>query len=175
MALTKVLRSLAISFIGAGAGIVFSAGCGSTSTACVPGQSIACAGDQACDASFQVCKDDGSGYGECLCSRGGVTFTRTGPSSGLIVAACASDAFCRKGLNCVAVTSTDINGEGPSAGFCLAPCPAGAGDAYCAGVDANAKCVTLDDKGTTSTDDDVIYCMPGCTIGDTKDPDKCRS
>jgi hypothetical protein len=73
------------------------------------------------------------------------------------------------------MTSTDINGEGPSAGFCLAPCPPGGSDSFCAGVDATAKCVTLDDKGTTSTDDDVVYCMPGCKIGDTKDPDKCRS
>lgn len=175
MASTKVLRSLVISFIGSVTATVLPAGCGSTSTACVPGQSITCVGDQACDTSYQVCKEDGSGYGECLCSRGGVTFTRTGPSSGLIGAACVSDAFCRKGLNCVALTSTEIAGEGPSGGFCLAPCTAAAGDSFCAGVDATAKCVTLDDKGTPVTDDDVVYCMPGCTIGDTKDPDKCRS
>lgn len=173
-ALLRMRALVALALTTGASGLGSACGNSDTETACVPGQSVACVGDQACDTSFQVCKGDGSGYGECLCSRGGVTFTRTGPASGLIGAACDSDAHCRKGMTCVTKGSTEINGEGPSGGLCVAPCPPG-NDAFCAGVDATAKCVILDDKATPSTDDDVVYCMPGCKIGDTKDPDKCRS
>lgn len=153
---------------------VLTAGCGS-STACVPGQSVACVGGQSCGNAYQVCKADGSGYGECLCSMGdgGGLFTNVGPNSGLIGAACGSDVNCRRGLACVTSSSTIIKGEGPSGGLCLARCVFG--HDFCNAVDARAKCVVLDDRGTPSPDDDVSYCMPGCAIGVSKDPDKCRS
>jgi hypothetical protein len=51
--------------------VALSTSCGSVNvTACTPGEQDACAcGNQV--EGFQVCKGDGSGYGECQCSDGG--------------------------------------------------------------------------------------------------------
>ncbi len=54
------------------------------STVCVPGQSSACTGPQACK-GFQVCRSDGSGYAPCDCSAadaGGVGGTDGGAGTG---------------------------------------------------------------------------------------------
>src|SRR5262245_15087441 len=86
------IRTLVVLVLATGASGLES-GCGNSddkATACVPGQSVACVGDQACDTSFQECKADGSGYGDCLCRKGSITFTRSGAGSGLIGAACES-------------------------------------------------------------------------------------
>jgi hypothetical protein len=67
-----------------------------------------------------------------------------------------------------------LHGEGPAGGLCLARCVPG--HDFCNGFDANAKCRVLDDGGTPNDpSDDLAYCLPGCKIGDTKDPDKCRN
>src|ERR1041384_5624001 len=161
------------------AGSVLAAGCGITTTAaCVPGQSIACVGNGQCADAFQVCKDDGSGYGGCQCRTGdggnGI-FPTVGPNSGLIGAACGSPINCRKGLDCVTSGASFLNGEGPSSGLCLAACRSDA-ESICKSYDAKSKCVVLDDAGTPADpSDDIAYCLPGCSIGNAKDPDKCRS
>jgi hypothetical protein len=73
----------------------------------------------------------------------------------------------------VTTDSKLIHGEGPSAGMCLSRCLTDHN--FCNEVDATAKCIVLDDAGTTSTADDVSYCMPGCNIGDQPAAaDKCR-
>src|SRR5262249_29485094 len=56
--------------------------CGSSTTTpekCVPGQSIACAGDDGCS-GYQSCKHDGSAYDPCICSAT-VSSSSTGPAS----------------------------------------------------------------------------------------------
>jgi hypothetical protein len=152
-------------------------GCGNNSTApataCVPGQSIACAGAHACE-GHQVCKSDGSAYGECLCGDGGLrSFPRVGPFSGLLGAACGTSDDCRHGLECVTKDSNLVRGEAPSAGMCLAKCLVDHN--FCAEVDATAKCIVLDDKGTPDISDDLSYCMPGCKLGvQPAEADKCR-
>jgi hypothetical protein len=172
MSFKAPLRAFASGVMLLVAGFVLAAGCGGSGTACVPGQSIACSTGKSCGHAFQVCNSDGSGYGECTC--GPTAFPPVGPNSGLTGAACESDANCREGLTCVTKDQELVLGEGPSAGICLAPCIPGH-DILCTGVEAKAKCVVLDDKGTATTSDDTAYCMLGCNIGDTKDPDKCRS
>jgi hypothetical protein len=152
-------------------------GCGSTSTACVPGQSVSCVGSQPCSDAFQVCKADGTGYDECRCPEddgGKGSFPPVGPNSGLLGAACDSDSNCRRGLECVRSSAAFMVGEGPSSGMCVARCVPGSD--ICSAVDGRAKCKVLDDRGTPTVDDDVAYCFAGCSIGaDTKDSDKCRS
>jgi hypothetical protein len=46
---------------------------------------------------------------------------------------------------------------------------------FCASVDATAVCVSLDDRGTATPDDDLSYCLPGCKLGTQPGAaDKCR-
>jgi hypothetical protein len=159
----------------------FGAGCGNKDTACVPRQQVACVSGQACAngaTAYQVCKDDGSAYGDCVCgggSDGGTTkFPPSGAKSGLIGAACEAGDNCRKGLECVPSSAQFMNSEGPSGGLCLARCVPG--HDFCNTLDSRAKCKVLDDRGTPTTDDDIAYCFPGCKLGiDKEDPDKCRS
>jgi hypothetical protein len=141
--------------------------------ACIPGQSSQCAGPHACE-GYQVCKSDGSGYGECLCGDAGLRpFPPAGQYSGLIGAFCATQDDCRRGLECVAADATSIRGEGPSGGMCLQKCTAA--HSFCQEVDATAKCIALDDRGTADPSDDLSYCMPGCTLGEQPaKSDKCR-
>src|SRR5262245_33929811 len=40
---------------------------GGNNRACTPGESIACVGPSACSGG-QACRDDGSGYGPCICA-----------------------------------------------------------------------------------------------------------
>ena len=149
-------------------------GCGDSAATCVPGQSIACSrGD--CD-GHQICEPDGKSYGECQC--GGSpegNFPKTGPNSGLIGAACASNADCRKGLDCLTSDSNVISGQGPSSGLCLSRCLPE--HDFCQELDARSKCIVLDDSGTPSEElDDVAYCLPGCELGaQPNELDKCRS
>lgn len=176
MAFSKPFRTLALLVAAASGGAVLPAGCGNGSTACVPGQSVSCVGNVSCANAFQVCKADGSGYGECSCGgdAGPSIFPRTGPNSGLIGAACGSSSDCRRGLDCIAKDAQFLAGEGPSGGLCLSRCVPGT--SICQAYDANAKCVVLDNNGTPSDpSDDIAYCLPGCKIGDTKTPDRCRS
>ena len=151
------------------------AGCGTNSPGkgCVPGQSIECAGTNACP-GHQVCNTDGNAYGECICGDGGgETFPHVGPYSGLLGAACTSAQDCRHGLECVTSDSKLVHGEGPSSGMCLAQCLVE--HDFCAAVDATAKCIVLDDGGTASTSDDLAYCLPGCKLGvQPGAADKCR-
>lgn len=48
---------------------LFEGGDGGSSGACVPGQSVACIGPGGCEGG-QVCREDGTGYGECDCGGG---------------------------------------------------------------------------------------------------------
>jgi hypothetical protein len=151
-------------------------GCGhdGPSMACVPGQSIACAGAHACS-GHQVCKSDGSRYGECLCGDGGLrSFPAVGPYSGLLGAACTTPDDCRHGLECITPGADLVGGEGPSSGMCLARCLRDHN--FCPEVDATAKCIVLDDGGTTDdTSDDTSFCFPGCKVGQQPaESDKCR-
>lgn len=148
--------------------------CGDSKPGCVPGQSIACAGVNGCN-GHQVCNAAGDAYAECSCDNAGPgQFPSAGPNSGLIGAACASDANCRTGLECVTADSTLINGEGPSGGMCLARCLPD--HDFCQGLDARSSCVVLSDSGTPQDRaDDIAYCLPGCTIGtQPNELDKCR-
>lgn len=175
MALEAPLRVLALGLVLAPSAFVLAAGCGNTSTACVPGQSVACVGPASCADAFQVCNADGSGYGECRCGGddGGGAFPPVGPNSGRVGAGCVSADNCRRGLECVPTGGSLVGNEGPSGGLCLARCLPD--HDFCNGLDAKAKCIVVDDAGTTTTEDDIAYCMLGCTIADAKDPDKCRS
>ena len=146
--------------------------CGAKTEAstCVPGQSIACAGEGC--TGFQVCKADGKSYDECVC--GSVPFPSTGPNSGRLGAACTSAASCRKGFDCITSDSKLIGGEGPSGGICLQQCPPD--HDFCKGIDATSKCAVLV-GGATPNDpsDDVAYCLPGCKLGtQPNELDKCR-
>src|SRR5258706_1270272 len=126
---------LLLTLLGAGAG------CGhdAPATACVPGQSISCAGAHGC-AGHQVCKSDGSGSGECLCGDGGLrSFPAVGPFSGLLGAACTTPDDCRHGLECITTGANLIGGEGPSSGMCLQRCRKDHN--FCQEVDATAKCI----------------------------------
>lgn len=147
-------------------------GCGDEAATCVPGQSIACAGE-GCQ-GHQICRDDGKAYDSCVCDGTPGQFPATGPNSGLIGAACEDKADCRLGLECIRSDSKLVGGEGPSAGMCLARCLPD--HDFCQGLDALAKCVVLDDAGTPAEPlDDVAYCMPGCTLGaQAGELDKCR-
>lgn len=155
--------------------LALSSGCGGSDSkknvVCEPGRSVPCSGTESC-AGHQVCKDDGSGYGACLCA-GDETFASAGPASGLVGANCGDDSDCRKGLYCLTSTSSAIDGEGPSAGLCVADC---ARDAkVCEGLDAATRCVVLDDGGTASVLDDTAFCLPSCKLGDpAPNDDKCR-
>jgi hypothetical protein len=145
--------------------------CGSPATAtCVPGQSIACAGNGC--TGFQVCESDGKAYGECVC--GTLPFPANGPNSGLLGAACTSAASCRKGFDCITSDSKLIGGEGPSGGICLAQCLPD--HDFCKDIDATSKCIVLYDGGTPDVkSDDVSYCLPGCKHGtQPNELDKCR-
>jgi hypothetical protein len=92
----------------------------------------------------------------------------------LIGAACSSGQDCRKGLDCLTADSKVINGEGPSAGMCLAKCLPD--HDFCKELDARSKCIVLYNGGTPSDPlDDLAYCLPGCQIGkQANEPDKCR-
>ncbi len=153
--------------------LVFASACGSEKASCVPGQSISCSlGD--CT-GHQVCNANGDAYGECVCSGPDAgDFPKTGPHSGLIGAACDSSADCRSGFDCLTVDSKVLNGEGPSAGICLARCLPE--HDFCSDLDARSKCIVLADGGTPSnTLDDVAYCLPGCELGtQPNELDKCR-
>jgi hypothetical protein len=141
----------------------------------VPGASVGCVGVHGCT-GYQVCRTDGSGYDACSCGDGGLikAFPSYGPYSGLLGAACTVSDDCRKGLDCFTPSTSLLNGEGPSAGMCLAKCLSD--HDFCNGLDATAKCVVLDDGGTPAfTSDDVSYCFPGCKLGkQPADADKCR-
>lgn len=150
-------------------------GCAETdsnkNTSCEPGRSIACTGEDAC-AGHQVCNSDGSGFLPCVCARD-ETFPSAGPASGLIGANCRDDSDCRKGSFCLASTSRAVQGEGPSAGLCVADCARDA--SICEELDAEATCVVLDDGGSSSVLDDTAFCLPRCKLGDPAgNDDKCR-
>jgi hypothetical protein len=168
---------LGVSAVLVGAALLSLPDCGSgssaKSTGCVSGQSIACAGVHGC-AGYQVCRSDGTGYGACLCGDAGSrAFPNVGPYSGLLGAACSSPEDCRLGLECVTPDSNLVHGEGPSSGMCLTRCLVDHN--LCNEVDATAKCVVVDDGGTSSTSDDIAYCLPGCKLGTQPDSqDKCR-
>src|ERR1051325_7100615 len=155
---TRVVRLGAVVLAAAAA----TAGCGhdARSTACVPGQSIACAGVQGC-AGHQVCKPDGSAYDDCLCGDGGLRpFPDQGPFSGKLGAACTMPTDCRHGLECMTPGADLVGGEGASSGMCLVRCRKDHN--FCQEVDATAKCIVLDDAGTPDdTSDDTSYCFPG--------------
>jgi hypothetical protein len=154
------------------------AGCGgkkdedaSTAGVCAPGRSIACTGAGNCD-GHQVCLDDGSRYDVCVCASDGA-FPEAGPNSGLIGATCENDADCRAGLACLAPTSSSVGGEGPSAGLCVAECARD--DGTCEDRDETTTCVVLDDRGTSTPNDDAAFCLPTCTLGEPDAAvDKCR-
>jgi hypothetical protein len=153
---------------------LFPLGCGDSSASCVPGHSVACSRGE-CN-GHQVCRDDGKSYGECQCGgTGDGAFPKTGPNSGLIGAACTSEADCREGLDCLTSESRLIAGQGPSAGICLARCVPE--HDFCQELDARSKCTVLYDSGTPSEKlDDVAYCLPGCELGtQPNELDKCRS
>jgi hypothetical protein len=149
-------------------------GCADSTPGCTPGQSIECAGSNC--TGYQVCNADGKSYGMCMCGdpRPG-TFPATGPTSGLIGAACTSAANCRPGFDCLTSDSGLINGEGPSAGICLAKCLPE--HDFCKDLDARSKCIVLSDGGTPNDKlDDVSYCLPGCQLGtQPNELDKCRN
>jgi hypothetical protein len=153
-------------------------GCGETKTAaepaetaCTPGRSIACTGVDNCDGR-QICDKAGATYGACMCA-GDETFASAGPASGLLGATCRDDGDCRAPYSCLPSTSEGIEGEGPSAGLCVLECARDA--SICERADAAAKCVVLDDRGTSDNVDDAAFCLPTCTLGDPKaDDDKCR-
>jgi hypothetical protein len=174
MASRRLVAALAL---GLGVPVLLQPGCGNSSTACVPGQSVACVGSQSCGDAYQVCKDDGSGYGECLCAGrdgGPGAFPPFGPNSGLIGASCESDTNCRRGLECVPASAAFMAGEGPSGGLCLARCVPD--HDFCNTLDEKAKCRVIDNRNTPTVDDDLAYCFPGCSLGTASgDPDKCRS
>jgi len=147
--------------------------CGSSSQHCVPGQSITCAG--AGCTGHQVCAANGDAYEACVCDNASSgQFPAAGPNSGLIGAACADASGCRAGLECISSHSSYLNGEGPSAGMCLARCLPD--HDFCKGLDATSKCVVLDNGGTpNTTSDDIAYCLPGCQLGtQVNELDKCR-
>ncbi len=153
--------------------VASAAGCGDSKAQCVPGQSIACAGNGC--SGHQVCNASGDAFGECSCdSVGSGQFPSTGPSSGLLGAACAGPSNCRVGLECVTANSTLIDGEGPSGGMCLARCLPD--HDFCQGLDARSRCVVLSDGGTPDElTDDLAYCLPGCSLGtQPNELDKCR-
>lgn len=155
-------------------GALVPAACGTGSaakaTACVPNQSIACVGNNSCG-GHQVCRADGSGYEDCIC--GVRAFPHVGPFSGLLGAACSTEADCLLGLDCVNRDSKIVRGEGPSAGMCLTRCLVDHN--FCSSVDATAKCIVFDDAGTPATSDDLAYCLPGCKLGTQPSAaDKCR-
>ena len=155
-----------------------SAGCGETKTpekapetACTPGRSIACTGVGNCDGR-QICDKAGAAYGVCICA-GDETFASAGPASGLLGASCRDAADCRASYSCLRSDSTDVQGEGPSAGLCVLDCARDA--TICERADAATQCVVLDDRGTSDALDDAAVCLPTCTLGDPKaDDDKCR-
>jgi hypothetical protein len=150
---------------------LLSVGCGDDPS-CVPGQSIECSRGSC--TGHQVCRDDGKSFGECRCSGTSGDFPETGPYSGLIGATCTTTEDCREGLDCLTVESSLINGEGPSAGICLARCLPE--HDFCTELDARSRCIVLDDGGTPAQPlDDVAYCLPGCVIGtQPNEEDKCR-
>jgi hypothetical protein len=149
-------------------------GCGESAPGCTPGQSIACAGNGC--TGYQVCNSDGKAYGACTCGEPvDPAFPTVGPNSGLIGAACTSAANCHKGFDCLTADSTLLEGQGPSAGICLAKCLPE--HDFCKDLDARSKCIVLSDRGTPSdTLDDISYCLPGCKLGtQANELDKCRS
>ena len=67
------MRRFTLTFLG----LLLAAGCGESDssddgsgTACIPGTTQACLGDDQCD-GVQSCKDDGSGFGDCSCGAAG--------------------------------------------------------------------------------------------------------
>ncbi len=182
MALSKTVPALWRSVVRAGAfaalalaGTPVACGHSSSGGSCVKGQQDKCFGAGQC-AGYQVCGADGT-YGACICGdadAGSRPFPHTGPLSGLLGAACGSSADCRHGLECVDKDSKLIHGEGPSSGMCLSRCVIGH-EELCSSVDATARCLVLDDGGTSDTSDDLAYCLPGCNLGDQPaSADKCR-
>jgi hypothetical protein len=151
-------------------------GCGQTTdgkknTSCEPGRTLACTGGDGC-AGHQVCADDGSAFGACTCA-GDETFPSTGPASGLAGANCEDDGDCRKGSFCLTYGSRALDGEGPAGGICVAECARDA--SVCEKLDADATCVVLDDRGTSSVLDDTAFCLPRCKLGDAASgEEKCR-
>lgn len=144
---------------------------GGAETACVPGRSVACSGAQGCD-GHQVCRKDGSGFDLCVCA-GDETFPSRGPTSGLPGAACQDDRDCRAGLTCLTADSTNLEGEGPSAGLCLADCARD--PSVCDSLYPDTQCVLLDQGETPESADDDAFCMPSCKVGDPAPNDeKCR-
>lgn len=164
----RLLRKSALALL-----LVCLLSCGNSRQECVPGQSAACAGTHC--TGHQTCSSDGASYGRCICDGGeDLQFPATGPYSGLIGASCTDATGCRIGLECVDANSRLLEGEGPSAGMCLARCQPN--QDQCRGLDARSKCTVLDDGGSPSDpSDDTAYCLPGCAIGiQLTEPDKCR-
>jgi hypothetical protein len=170
-----VMRALASAALLVVAGTPMACGHDSSGNSCVKGQQGKCFGAGQCP-GYQVCQADGT-YGACVCGdadAGSRPFPHTGPLSGLLGAVCGADADCRHGLQCVTSDSKLIHGEGPSSGMCLSRCAVGH-EELCSSVDATARCLVVDDKGTADTSDDLAYCLPGCTLGDQPaSADKCR-
>jgi hypothetical protein len=147
--------------------------CGSSTSHCVPGQSIACSGTGC--TGHQVCAANGESYEQCVCDNGSAgQFPATGPNSGLIGAACTDASGCRTGLECITSHSTYLDGEGPSSGMCLAQCVPG--HDFCKGLDATSQCIVLDNGGPPANTGIIIaYCLPGCQLGtQPNEADKCR-
>lgn len=158
--------------------------CGSTKDAarvCAPGQSIACAGANACSGN-QVCNADGTGYDPCVCGAGSTDaggrltdggFTEKGPRSGRLGAICSSDAECRANTTCLKSSSKGLGGEGPARGLCTVDCKADS--SLCTKVDPTSTCVP-DNAGTPNDPkDDTAFCFAVCALGDpAPGTDKCR-
>lgn len=74
---------------------------------CVPGQSLACVGPNACT-GYQICEDDASAYGACVCSSDGIPVT-TGKGGAAATSPVSSTA---KGGTTAPSTTSGTNATG---------------------------------------------------------------